>query len=133
MTQGDVVFGTLTVRESVMYSATLRVPDKTTKDEKIDISDTTIQEMGLSECQHTGVGSFSCAGSAGVKSAVSALPCRSSVDLPCSPGVTSPALALTGEECPKFFSWRMIQASRQGTTRHLHGLHFMVSSEGTEW
>ncbi|KAG0576967.1 hypothetical protein KC19_5G121800 [Ceratodon purpureus] len=58
VTQEDVLLATLTVRESVMYSATLRLPDKTTQDEKIEIVDTTIQEMGLSECQHTRVGSF---------------------------------------------------------------------------
>ncbi|KAG0591013.1 hypothetical protein KC19_1G142700 [Ceratodon purpureus] len=58
VTQEDVLIGTLTVRESVMYSATLRLPDTTTKHEKMEIVDTTIQEMGLSGCQHTRVGSF---------------------------------------------------------------------------
>lgn len=58
MTQEDVLIGTLTVRESVMYSASLRLPDKVTKEEKKTIVDSTILEMGLSGCQNTYVGNF---------------------------------------------------------------------------
>ena len=58
MTQEDVLIGTLTVRESIMYSANLRLPDKTTREEKGAIVDSTILEMGLFGCQHTYVGIF---------------------------------------------------------------------------
>lgn len=58
VTQEDVLIGTLTVRESVMYSANLRFPNKVSKAEKKAIVDRTILEMGLSGCQHTYVGNF---------------------------------------------------------------------------
>ena len=56
VTQENVLIGTLTARESLMYSATLRLPDTTTTEEKRAIVDGAIQEMGLSACQHTCVG-----------------------------------------------------------------------------
>ncbi|KAG0559801.1 hypothetical protein KC19_10G129800 [Ceratodon purpureus] len=58
VTQEDVLIGTLTVRESIMYSANLRLPDSITKEEKNAIVDSTILEMGLSGCQNTYVGNF---------------------------------------------------------------------------
>lgn len=58
MTQEDVLIGTLTVRESIMYSASLRLPDKTSREEKEAIVSSTILEMGLTACQHTFVGNF---------------------------------------------------------------------------
>lgn len=58
VTQEDVLIGTLTVRESIMYSASLRLPDKTTEEEKRAIVDNTILEMGLTGCQNTYVGNF---------------------------------------------------------------------------
>lgn len=58
VTQEDVLIGTLTVRESIMYSANLRFPSSVTKQEKTTIVDRTILEMGLTGCQHTYVGNF---------------------------------------------------------------------------
>jgi ABC-type multidrug transport system ATPase subunit len=58
VTQEDVLIGSLTVWESVMYSAALRLPAGTTKEEKRGLVERTIGEMGLSGCQHTRVGSF---------------------------------------------------------------------------
>lgn len=58
VTQEDVLIGTLTVRESITYSADLRLPGKMTKAEKKKVVDNTIMEMGLSECENSYVGNF---------------------------------------------------------------------------
>lgn len=55
MTQEDVLIKTLTVKETLMYSAKLRLPEKT-REGKEKIVDSTIQDMGLSDCQHICVG-----------------------------------------------------------------------------
>lgn len=58
MTQEDVLIGTLTVRETIQYSARLRLPDKLSPKELKEIVDSTVVEMGLYECQNTPVGTF---------------------------------------------------------------------------
>jgi ABC-type multidrug transport system ATPase subunit len=58
VTQEDVLIGTLTVRETIQYSARLRLPDKLSPKELKEIVDSTIVEMGLYECQNTPVGTF---------------------------------------------------------------------------
>jgi ABC-type multidrug transport system ATPase subunit len=58
VTQEDVLIGTLTVRETIQYSARLRFPDKLSPKELKEIVDSTIVEMGLYECQNTRVGTF---------------------------------------------------------------------------
>nr|XP_024384137.1 ABC transporter G family member 11-like isoform X2 [Physcomitrium patens] len=55
VTQEDVLIKTLTVKETLMYSAKLRLPEKT-REGKEKIVDSTIQDMGLSDCQHICVG-----------------------------------------------------------------------------
>ncbi|KAK6119745.1 hypothetical protein DH2020_046515 [Rehmannia glutinosa] len=50
VTQEDVFLGTLTVRETITYSALLRLPSNTTKDEIYETIENTITEMGLQEC-----------------------------------------------------------------------------------
>ncbi len=58
MTQEDVLIGTLTVKESIQYSASLRLPDRTSRAEQKKIVESTIVDMGLYECQNTAVGNF---------------------------------------------------------------------------
>ncbi len=58
VTQEDVLIGTLTVRETIQYSARLRLPDKLSPKELKEIVDSTIVEMGLDDCQNTPVGTF---------------------------------------------------------------------------
>ncbi|XP_024387337.1 ABC transporter G family member 11 isoform X3 [Physcomitrium patens] len=58
VTQEDVLIGTLTVFESIMYSASLRLPGNITKTEKRAIVDRTIREMGLWDSQNSYVGNF---------------------------------------------------------------------------
>lgn len=58
VTQEDVLIGTLTVRETIMYSARLRVPDAVPEEDRRKMVDRTIQEMGLTECQHTCIGNY---------------------------------------------------------------------------
>ena len=52
MTQHDVLLGTLTVKETLTYSAHLRLPTTMTKEEVNDIVEETILEMGLQNCAH---------------------------------------------------------------------------------
>ncbi len=58
VTQEDVLIGTLTVKESIQYSASLRLPDRTSRAEQKKIVESAIVDMGLYECQNTAVGNF---------------------------------------------------------------------------
>jgi len=55
LSQDDVVMGTLTVRENLMFSANLRLPKSFSRAEKSDKVDDTIEELGLSACANTRV------------------------------------------------------------------------------
>ena len=50
MLQDDVVVGTLTVRENLMFSANLRLPSSISKKEKEARVDEIIVELGLTRC-----------------------------------------------------------------------------------
>ncbi|EFJ31332.1 ATP-binding cassette transporter [Selaginella moellendorffii] len=65
VTQEDVLIGTLTVRETIFYSAKLRLPDKMPLAEKIAMVETAILEMGLSECADTVIGNWHLRGLSG--------------------------------------------------------------------
>ncbi|KAK6164116.1 hypothetical protein DH2020_000980 [Rehmannia glutinosa] len=58
VTQEDVFLGTLTVRETITYSALLRLPSNTTKDEIYETIENTITEMGLQECADHVIGNW---------------------------------------------------------------------------
>jgi len=53
--QDDVVMGTLTVRENLMFSANLRLPQTMKDEEKQDRVDEAIEELGLDRCADTKV------------------------------------------------------------------------------
>ena len=53
--QDDVVMGTLTVRENLMFSANLRFPQTMSDEEKLDRVDEAIEELGLANCADTKV------------------------------------------------------------------------------
>ena len=53
--QDDVVMGTLTVRENLLFSANLRLPKSLQAAERRDIVDDTIEELGLTACADTKV------------------------------------------------------------------------------
>eukprot|EP01018_Ginkgo_biloba_P035785 Gb_08227 [translate_table: standard] len=56
---GEILInGTLTVRESIHYSAYLRLPDKMPKEEKMAIVESTIMEMGLQDFADTPIGNW---------------------------------------------------------------------------
>ena len=59
------MLGTLTVRETVTYSAHLRLPNILTKEEVNDIVEGTIMEMGLQECADTVIGNWHLRGISG--------------------------------------------------------------------
>ncbi|CAL5422144.1 unnamed protein product [Camellia sinensis] len=57
MTQDDVLFPHLTVRETLTYAALLRLPKTLTKQEKEKRAIDVIDELGLERCQDTMIGS----------------------------------------------------------------------------
>ncbi|KAG6400623.1 hypothetical protein SASPL_137464 [Salvia splendens] len=65
VTQEDVLMGTLTVKESIAYSASLRLPSSLTKQEMADIVQNTIAEMGLGDCADHLVGNWHLRGISG--------------------------------------------------------------------
>ncbi|XP_002970205.2 ABC transporter G family member 11 [Selaginella moellendorffii] len=65
VTQDDALIGTLTVKETITYSAKLRLPDLMPRKDKKAIVESTIMEMGLQECQNTPVGNWHLRGLSG--------------------------------------------------------------------
>lgn len=65
VTQEDVLLGTLTVRESIAYSAHLRLPSKLSRKEISDIVEATITDMGLQECSDRSIGNWHMRGISG--------------------------------------------------------------------
>ncbi|XP_074280642.1 ABC transporter G family member 11 [Silene latifolia] len=65
VTQDDNLIGTLTVRETISYSARLRLPDKMPRSEKQALVESTIVEMGLQDCADTVVGNWHLRGISG--------------------------------------------------------------------
>lgn len=65
MTQEDVLLGTLTVRETITYSAMLRLPSNMTKEEVYETIENTITEMGLQECADNLIGNWHLRGISG--------------------------------------------------------------------
>ncbi|KAA8528071.1 hypothetical protein F0562_035060 [Nyssa sinensis] len=65
VTQEDVMLGTLTVKETITYSAHLRLPSNMTKDEVNGIVEETIMEMGLRDCADRLIGNWHLRGISG--------------------------------------------------------------------
>ncbi|KAK1404245.1 White-brown complex protein 11 [Heracleum sosnowskyi] len=65
VTQDDNLIGTLTVRETISYSARLRLPDKMAWEEKRSLVESTIIEMGLQDCADTVIGNWHLRGISG--------------------------------------------------------------------
>ncbi|KAK2989511.1 hypothetical protein RJ640_005403, partial [Escallonia rubra] len=65
VTQDDNLIGTLTVRETISYSARLRLPDKMPWSEKRALVESTIVEMGLQDCADTVIGNWHLRGISG--------------------------------------------------------------------
>ncbi|KAJ9542592.1 hypothetical protein OSB04_029098 [Centaurea solstitialis] len=65
VTQEDVLMGTLTVRETITYSAYLRLPTSLTSEEVKDIIEGTIMEMGLEDCADSLIGNWHLRGLSG--------------------------------------------------------------------
>ncbi|KAG8370990.1 hypothetical protein BUALT_Bualt13G0040600 [Buddleja alternifolia] len=72
VTQEDILLGTLTVRETLTYSANLRLPSSMTKQEVKATIEETISELGLQDCADRRIGTWQSRGvSAGEKKRVS--------------------------------------------------------------
>ncbi|XP_015698945.2 ABC transporter G family member 12-like [Oryza brachyantha] len=65
VTQENVLLGTLTVRETVTYSALLRLPSSMSKAEVRRVVDDTLDEMGLRECADRSIGNWHLRGISG--------------------------------------------------------------------
>uniref|UniRef100_A0ACD5TK89 Uncharacterized protein n=1 Tax=Avena sativa TaxID=4498 RepID=A0ACD5TK89_AVESA len=65
VTQENVLLGTLTVRETVTYSALLRLPSSMSKAEVRRVVDDTLNEMGLRECENRPIGTWHLRGISG--------------------------------------------------------------------
>ncbi|KAL9261680.1 ABC transporter G family member 15-like protein [Drosera capensis] len=65
VTQEDITLGTLTVRETITYSAHLRLSPTLSKEEVDGIVEGTIIEMGLQECANTLIGNWHLRGISG--------------------------------------------------------------------
>lgn len=65
VTQENVLLGTLTVRETVTYSAHLRLPPTLTKEEVEGMVEGTLMEMGLQECADRIIGNWHLRGISG--------------------------------------------------------------------
>ncbi|KAK4719555.1 hypothetical protein R3W88_017893 [Solanum pinnatisectum] len=65
VTQDDTLIGTLTVRETIYYSAQLRLPDRMPLLEKRTLVENTIVEMGLQDCADTFIGNWHLRGISG--------------------------------------------------------------------
>ncbi|XP_021894239.1 ABC transporter G family member 15-like [Carica papaya] len=65
VTQEDVLLGTLTVRETLTYSAHLRLPSNMTKQDVSDLVEGTLMELGLQECAERQIGNWHARGISG--------------------------------------------------------------------
>ncbi|EXB93333.1 ABC transporter G family member 15 [Morus notabilis] len=65
VTQEDVLLGTLSVRETIAYSANLRLPTSMSKEEVNSIVEETIIEMGLYDCADRLIGNWHLRGISG--------------------------------------------------------------------
>ncbi|OTA98880.1 hypothetical protein M426DRAFT_16987 [Hypoxylon sp. CI-4A] len=54
--QQDILLPTLTVRETLRYAANLRLPPPTTQEERMQIVEEVILELGLKDCANTRIG-----------------------------------------------------------------------------
>ena len=54
--QDDLLMATLTVRENIMFSANMRLPDKTTEESKLKKVNQLIKELGLTKCAENQIG-----------------------------------------------------------------------------
>jgi ABC-type multidrug transport system ATPase subunit len=65
VTQDDILTGTLTVRETIRYSAQLQLPSSMSSAQKNEMVEQTIAEMGLRTCADTKVGNWHLRGLSG--------------------------------------------------------------------
>lgn len=65
MTQEDILLGTLTVKETITYSAKLRLPGGLSKSEVKGLVEGAIMEMGLQDCEDKLIGNWHLRGISG--------------------------------------------------------------------
>lgn len=65
VTQDDILTGTLTVRETIRYSAQVQLPSSMSRAQKNEVAEQAIAEMGLRKCADTKVGNWHLKGLSG--------------------------------------------------------------------
>lgn len=100
--QQDILLPTLTVRETLQYSADLRLPPPTTAEERKRIVEEVILELGLKECADTRIGTHTHKGCSGGEKRRTSI----GVQLLSNPSVLWLDEPTTGKRC--FFCWRWI-------------------------
>ena len=113
MTQDDNLIGTLTVRETITYSARLRLPDKMAWSEKRALVESTIVEMGLQECADTVIGNWHLRGISGGEKR------RVSIALEI---LTRPRLLFLDEPTSGLDRWPFLRTFFFNLAHSLHGL-----------
>uniref|UniRef100_A0A2N9FM62 ABC transporter domain-containing protein n=1 Tax=Fagus sylvatica TaxID=28930 RepID=A0A2N9FM62_FAGSY len=73
VTQDDVLYPHLTVRETLIFCSLLRLPNSLRKEEKISIAEWVMSELGLVKCQDTIIGNSFIRGISGAHRLVSTL------------------------------------------------------------
>ncbi|XP_065904850.1 broad substrate specificity ATP-binding cassette transporter ABCG2-like isoform X1 [Dysidea avara] len=81
--QDDTVTGTLSVRENIMFSASLQLPSDTTKEDKAEVVDGVVKDLGLSHVADTWIGTSFTRGVSGGQRKRTAI----AMELIVSPGV----------------------------------------------
>ncbi|KAL6007784.1 ABC transporter G member 25 [Asimina triloba] len=56
VTQDDILYPHLTVKETLVFCSLLRLPDSLSKKEKVRVAESVISELGLGKCENTIVG-----------------------------------------------------------------------------
>lgn len=56
VTQDDILYPRLTVRETLIFCSLLRLPNSLSKQEKTSVAESVISELGLTKCQNTIIG-----------------------------------------------------------------------------
>ncbi|ESN93751.1 hypothetical protein HELRODRAFT_88257, partial [Helobdella robusta] len=111
--QDDVLLGTLTVRESVMFSANLRLPSDVTQEEKSAKVDKVLNDLGLQKCADTKVGTDLIRGVSGGERKRTCI----AMELIVSPGILFLDEPTTGLR--KFFIITVVWMPRQPTQQGL--------------